>query len=194
MNWQEALEEIRSIEFDVRLNVVSGTNSYFRAAAQHLAVQEAYRQMYESGDVREEVIGLIYDLASEPVDPQFENPNDTALAVLLWLTNFTAPDFVESAAIRVDQTPHCWYAKKLAQRILNPPPSLTANHPTPLEPEELRTTGSSSGNTYSSITLTPAAPRADQSNKLQARSSAVDTTWSVPSTERVTVGREGGQS
>ncbi len=194
MNWQEALEEIRSVEFDVSLNVVSGTNSYFRAAAQHPAVQEAYRQMIESGDIREEAVGLIYDLADEPVDPQFENPNDTPLAILLWLINFTAPDVVELAATRVDQTPHCWYAKKLTQRILNPPPSLTANHPIPPEPEELRITGSSSGSTHSPITLTLAPPRAFQSNRAQTRSSGVDTTWSRPSTDEFAIVLVGGQS
>ena len=194
MNWQEALEEIRSVEFDVSLNVVSGTNSYFRAAAQHPAVQEAYRQMFESGDVREEALGLIYDLAGEPVDPQFENPNDTALAILLWLTNFSAPDVVESAASRVDKTPHCWYAKKLAQRILNPPPSLTANHPNSREPEEPRITGSSSGSTHSSITLTLAPPRAFQTNKPETRSSLVETFWSAPSKEGVEIVVGGRQS
>ncbi len=193
MNWQDALEEIRSVEFDVSLNVVSGTNSYFRAVAQHPAVQEAYRQMFESGDVREEVIGLIYDLAGEPVDPQFENPNDTALAVLLWLTNFTAPDVVESAATRVDQTPYCWYAKKLAQRILNPSPSLTANYPISPEPESLRKTGSSSGSTRSLITLALAPSREFQANRPQTRSSAADTTWPIPSIERIKVGLGGGQ-
>ena len=193
MNWQEALEEICSVEFDVRLNVVSGTNSYFRAAAQHPAVQEAYRKMFESGDVREEVLGLIYDLAGEPVDPQFENPNDTALAILLWLTNFTAPDVVESAATRVDQTPHCWYAKKLAQRILNPSPSLTANYPISPEPERLRKIGSSSGSTHSLITLTLAPPREFQSNRPQTKSSAADTAWPIPSIERIKIGLEGGQ-
>ena len=181
MNWQEALGEICSVEFDVSLNVVSGTNSYFRAAAQHPAVQEAYRRMFESGDVREEVIGLIYDLAGEPADPQFENPNDTALAILLWLTNFTAPDVVESAATRIDQTPHCWYAKKLAQRILNPPPSLTANHLSSPEPEELRITGSSSGSTHSAITLTLGPPRTFRPSKPDTRSSVADTIWSAPS-------------
>ena len=192
MNWQEALEEIRSVEFDVSLNVVSGTNSYFRAAAQQPAVQEAYRQMIESGDIREEALGLIYDLAGEPVAPQFENPNDTALAILLWLTNFTIPDVVESVATRVDQTPQCWYAKKLAQRILSPPPSLTANHPIPPESEELRITGSSFGSTHSSITLALPPTRAFQSNIPETRSSVAVTTWSMPSKKRVPIMPGGG--
>lgn len=127
MNWQEALEEIQSIEFDANLNVVSGTNAFFRAVSQDSAVMEACREMLQSGEAREEVLGRIYDLVGQEIDPSFENPNDTPLAVLLWLTNFAAPSHAERAATWVDVAPGCWYAKKLAQRILNPLPSSTGD-------------------------------------------------------------------
>ena len=127
MNWQEALEEIYSVEFEVNLNVVSGTNAFFRAVSHEPVVLEACREMYQSGEVREEVLGRIYDLAGQEIDPSFENPNDTRLAVLLWLTNFAAPHHAERAATWVDIAPGCWYSKKLAQRILNPPPSATGD-------------------------------------------------------------------
>ena len=127
MNWQEALEEIQSTAFDVNLNVVSGTNAFFRAASREPAVVEAFHLMQHSGELCEEAFGRIWGLAREETDPQFQNPNDTALAVLLWLTRFTAPELVEYAAGIIDQTPRCWYAKELAHRILNPPPSLTGN-------------------------------------------------------------------
>ena len=128
MNWQKALEEIHSVEFDVNLNVVSGTNVFFRAVSREPAVLEAYRQMRHSGEVREDAFGRIYDLVKQETDPDFENPNDTPLAVLLWLTTFAAPDYAEMAATWVDHAPRCWYAKKLAQRILNPPPSTTGDY------------------------------------------------------------------
>ena len=125
MNWQKALDEIQSVAFDADLNVVSGTNAFFRTVSQDPVVLEAYREMLSSGEVREDALGRIYDLVGQETDPRFENPNDTPLAVLLWLTNFAAPDFVHLAAARVDCASRCWYAKKLAQRILNPPPSST---------------------------------------------------------------------
>ena len=127
MNWQEALEEIYSVEFEVNLNVVSGTNAFFRAVSQEPVVLEACREMYQLGEVREDVLGRIYDLVGQEIDPSFENPNDTRLAVLLWLTNFAAPHHAERAATWVDIAPGCWYSKKLAQRILNPPPSSTGD-------------------------------------------------------------------
>ena len=128
MNWQEALNEIQSVEFDVNLNVVSSTDAFFEAVAREPAVLEAYDQMRNSGDLREEALGRLCDLVWTDADPRYENPNDTPLAVLLWLTNFAASDFAAIAAGWVDQAPRCWHAKKLAQRILNPPPSRTANH------------------------------------------------------------------
>lgn len=130
MNWDEALEEIQSVEFDFTLNVVSGTNAFFRAVANEPAVLEAYHQMRESGELREDALGRLFDLASREIDPLYENPNDTALAVLLWLTYFAAGDFVPMAAATVARVPNCWYANKFARRILNPPPSSTENHRT----------------------------------------------------------------
>ena len=121
MKWHEAIEEIHSVPFSVNLSMVSGTNAYFRAVSKHPVVKEAYRQITESGELREDAIGRIYALACQEVDPQFENPNDTPLAVLLWLTTFAAPDIAQVAATYVDHAPQCWYAKDLAERILNPP-------------------------------------------------------------------------
>ena len=127
VNWLEAINAIHSVEFDVTLNVVSSTDSFFEAVRRDPAVLEAYSRMLESGELREEAMGRLYDLARMETDPRFENPNDTPLAVLLWLTNFAANEFVDNAASWVDQVPRCWHAKELAQRIMNPPPSLTGN-------------------------------------------------------------------
>ena len=62
MNWQEALNEIQSVEFDVNLNVVSSTDAFFEAVAREPAVLEAYDQMRNSGDLREEALGRLCDL------------------------------------------------------------------------------------------------------------------------------------
>ena len=129
MNWQEALEQIQSVELDVNLNVVSSTDSFFEAVAREPAVLSAYALMRESGELREEALGKLSDLVWTETDASYENPNDTSLAVLLWLTNFAANDFATIAAGWVDQAPRCWHAKKLAQRILNPPPSTTGTFP-----------------------------------------------------------------
>ena len=123
MNWQEAISQIESSQLDVSLNVVSGTNAFFKAADREPAVREARRQLLQSGELHEDVLNRIYELADSDVDPQYANPNDTALAILLWLSYFTFPDYAHVAAGYVRRAPQCWYAKKLADRILNPLPS-----------------------------------------------------------------------
>ena len=125
MNWENVVDEIHSPQFDAALNVVSSANGFFRALAKHPTMIEACFSMGGSGGLQEETLGIIYDLSGEEIDPQFENPHDTALAALLWLTTFASPANARAAATYVDRAPQCWYAKKLAQSILNPPRSLT---------------------------------------------------------------------
>lgn len=138
MNWIQAIKEIESPEFDVTLNVVSSMRAFFAAAAKEPAALTLYDTMRTSGEAREDVLGRIHDLSQLEVDRRYENPNDTALAILLWVTNFAAPEFVQMAADLVDRAPQCWYAKKLARRILMPPPVATGN---PWTPDTLHRSG-----------------------------------------------------
>ena len=136
--WEEALDEINSPAFRASLSVVSSTDAFFKAVAQQPAVLDAQRFMLESGEAREGVLGRIYDLVSEETEPGFLNPNDKPLAVLLWLTAFVAPDYTEMAAKWADRAPRCWYAKDLAHRVLNPPPSTTRDYKFGGKPDETR--------------------------------------------------------
>ena len=194
MSWKESLEEIRSVEFDVGLNVASSTNGYFRAVSLHPTVQEAYGQIFDSAELREDAMGLICDLANEEVDLEFENPNDTPLAVLLWLTNFTAPDSAQVAATYVDRAPHCWYAKKLAQRILDPPPSVTANYTFSQEPDEAIVTRSYLKTIRLTMPLMSVEPLEVHGSTSPTQYSGVSTIWEGPSAEGVVPLSGGGQS
>lgn len=127
MKWQDAMAYIESLEFDAHLNVVSSSRHFFRAVARDNVVLEIYRQLQESGELREEVLGRISDLARQEIDLNYENPNDTALATYLWLTCYTSPEYVDLASYYTACAPNCWYARKLAHRILAPPPSKDGN-------------------------------------------------------------------
>ena len=153
MSWQHALSEIESHEFDANLNVVSSMRAFFSAASKEPAVVELYGHVLESGDISEEVLGRIFDLARLAVDPRYENPKDTPLAILLWLTYFAAPDYAQMAASYVDHAPQCWYAKKLARRILMPPPMASGDSWVGERQHSLDPSSSSSGD--SMIVITP---------------------------------------
>ena len=123
MSWEEALTEIGSHAFAAKLNVVSSMRDFFSAASKEHSVIELLGEMRASGELREEVVGRIYDLSRLKVDPRYENPLDTSLATLLWMTYLSSrePDILQNAAVLVDRAPQCWYAKKLARRLLLQP-------------------------------------------------------------------------
>ena len=120
MNWQAALTEIESPQFAARLNVVSSAKAFFREVAQDPVVLDLYRQVKDSGELQESTLDRIHDLAGQEIDRRYENPNDTPLAVLLWLTYHAAPDAGPVAAHYVARAPQCWYARKLARWLLEP--------------------------------------------------------------------------
>lgn len=107
--------------------MVSGVRSFLRAAVTEPAVVTLYKAMVTVPKARKAVLEQIQSLSRLEVDRRYQNPNDTALAVLLLLTVFTDSDYGQIAADLVDRAPQCWYAKKIARRILNPPPIASDN-------------------------------------------------------------------
>lgn len=145
--WKRALAEIQSRELDHGLNVVSGFQAFFKSASREPSVRSLYSAMLVSGEVREAVLGQLHDLSALDIDRRYANPNDTAIAVLLWLTYFAAPEHQQVAADLVDRlAPQCWYAKKLARWVLAPPSATSGN-----------TKGAPSGFEYLNTTCFPGA-------------------------------------
>ena len=123
MDWRNAINEIESLEVDVRLNVVSSFSRFLKAARREPAVLALHQKMQESGEVSEEVLGRIYELSTEETDPLYENPRDTSLAILLWLLFLKQMTHAKIAAHRVAGTPNCHYARKVVALILAPIPA-----------------------------------------------------------------------
>lgn len=126
-NLDVVIDEIKSLAFDVRLNMASGFRLFLEAASEEQAVQELLSVLRESSEAGEEVLGQLNDLASLNVDSRYQNPHDTALTVLLWLIYFAAPKYQAYAAGLVLRAPQCWYAERLARSILNPIPNLSGD-------------------------------------------------------------------
>ena len=78
-------------------------------------------------EARRVVLEQIQSLALLEVDRRYQNPNDTALGVFLLLAMLIDSDYRQITAELVDRAPQCWYAKKLARRILDPPPIASHN-------------------------------------------------------------------
>ena len=128
MKWNEALAQIESPEFDANLSMFSSTKAFFRAMAADPVVLDLLVQIHESGELREEVLDRIYDLAGLEIDSRYENPNDKPLTVLLWIIRDADPDIVKVAAHYTVRAPQCWYAWKLARSIMAPPPPVESGN------------------------------------------------------------------
>lgn len=128
MNLQDAFIEIESGEFDARVNVVSGMGRFFKAARQEPAVIDLFRELGSSGSSCEDVLGRIHDLSNLSVDSRYENPKDSAIAILLWSLTYAQPDYAVLAAHYADRASQTWYTKKMAHALIEPIPNSSGDY------------------------------------------------------------------
>ena len=116
--WQDSLREIRSTQFDIKLNVLSGTGQFMQALEREPAVRATLQAIQESEPLGHDTLETIRMIAKTQVDMDYQNPNDTALAALLLALSTAQPELGREAARMVARTPGCCYAAKLAQEII----------------------------------------------------------------------------
>ncbi len=121
MEWSDAIDEIESIDFDVRLNVVSSFSLFMRSVREEPAVAAMSQAMQSSEKALETVLEHVCELSRREIDTQYENPGDTALAVCLWLLSLVRPSYANIGALCVVGAPNCFYAWKVARLVLLPP-------------------------------------------------------------------------
>lgn len=120
MNWKNALAEIESLEFDVRINVVSSFRLFLNAARKEPAVIALYQELQQSGEVAEEILGRVCELSQLSIDARYGHPADTALTILLWMLSLRQRTYAEIAANYIESVENCWYAQKMAKEVLAP--------------------------------------------------------------------------
>jgi hypothetical protein len=111
---------IESLPFSAQLGVLSGFESFLRALP---SVPEV-RDLASATSAQEEKNALfnrMQELAKRKVDSAYENPWDIPLAAYLWVLFQVDADLTPMAAGAIMQTQDCWWAKKLAQKILDAP-------------------------------------------------------------------------
>lgn len=118
MAFSDDLTTIEDRLFSAELNVVSSTRAFFGAISRNPVVLRVLREIRESGELLEDLLGHALELCEIVPDSRYENPYDTALATYLWLTHFSSEGISRSLAESIDGTSRTWYAKKLAYRIL----------------------------------------------------------------------------
>jgi hypothetical protein len=114
---REAMQEIESHEFAARLNVASDFRTFIQAAKSQEAVLTLWQEL-DSPEKCQQVLYRVFELSRQRVDPRYENPWDTALAVYVWLISSKDLDLARMAAEVAAQAPQCWWATKISRHIL----------------------------------------------------------------------------
>lgn len=127
-DWRDALAEVLSPDFDVRMNLAGGVGAFVKAAGSEPSVMTLLRLLNEDSRYWQRVLIELTDMSRAATDRRYQNPNDVALAILLLLVASTGHRGVLAAADTVDRAPETWYAKKIARRILNPRPGTSGSY------------------------------------------------------------------
>jgi len=110
-------EDIESHEFAARVNVASNLVTFLRGARSQVSVIGIFEEL-EKEEKLFQVLTRLIDLSKKTVDPRYENPWDTALAVYLWLVSLKSTKAASLGAQFILQSPQCWWAERIARSIL----------------------------------------------------------------------------
>jgi hypothetical protein len=113
----ELLERIESAETATRVNVVSGYKQFIRTISSLPETVELLGQVQAAEDVTE-LLCRVVDLANTPHEEAYENPNDVALSIYLWVLSFCEPTAAYAVASVVRACRGCLWAWKLAAAVV----------------------------------------------------------------------------
>lgn len=113
----ELFQAIESANLSAQVNVVSGYNQFVRALAAQPEVQRLFGAVQSPKDAAELLL-RVQNILRDPYDPAYETPHDVALAAYFWVLKMTAPKLAQEAANQVLECPGCWWAHKLAEKLL----------------------------------------------------------------------------
>ncbi len=116
MTQAEAMREIEGHAFAARVNVGSDLRTFLRAAQEEPAVKFLFAELSRE-EAANTLVQRVSELSGEPVDPRYENPWDSALAIYLWMLSLKAPHLARIAAEATAQAAQCWWARTLAEQL-----------------------------------------------------------------------------
>jgi hypothetical protein len=112
----EVLGDIESPRFSALANVASDLKTFLRAVEQEPASHRLLA-LLRSEEVVAALARRMECLVGEPGEPSLEHPHDAALAAYLWALR-GEPTLGRQAALAVQSAPRCWWARKVAEKIL----------------------------------------------------------------------------
>jgi hypothetical protein len=117
MTLQEVMSLIESQHFAAEVNMAASSNMFDRGLRNHHLFRDLAEHM-KKGREREEVFRRVLDLSRRPIQSEFENPFDAALAAYLIALDTEDPGMAAIAAETVWKAPNCWWAAEHSARLL----------------------------------------------------------------------------
>jgi hypothetical protein len=118
MELKPLLERIESVQFATQVDIASGFRVFQRALEKSEFAQSLARYVQEHPQSKQGVYRRLLELLEMNDQPDYAHPYDPALAGYLYVLNRSDPALADMAARRILQTPQLWWAKRLANHIL----------------------------------------------------------------------------
>lgn len=117
MSPAEAMQHIEGLRFSALTNLASDLKTFLHILGDQEEVQTLALAMRE-GDVARQVMERVLELSGTEVDAEYEHPADAALAAYLWLFSQQPGTSCQVAAKTVLACRQCWWARKIAERLI----------------------------------------------------------------------------
>jgi hypothetical protein len=111
---RDEFAEIEGHEFSARVNVASDFKTFLRAVSQEQAARRLVEHLADP-ETQMAVLSRVFELTSVRIDPRYQHPWDTPLAVYLWALSLTSQVFAGLAAVIVFEAPQTWFARRMAR-------------------------------------------------------------------------------
>ncbi len=118
MNLNDLFNTIESSEFDANINILSGFNTMLRAMENDDVLKQLVVELSESSDNKRRIFQRLLELLPQNPNPEYAHPRDVALAAYLYVLHQVDRHLAHQAAERIRQIPGLWWARRLAQHIL----------------------------------------------------------------------------
>lgn len=117
MTFEEAIQDIKSHDFAARVNIASDFRTFLSLVENQEPFQSMVREM--SSEINHRRILLeVLKISRQQVDSRYENPWDSAIAAFLEALRLKSHELALLAAEIAAQAPQCWWARKVADVVL----------------------------------------------------------------------------
>lgn len=111
-------EQIESVRFSIQVDIASSFRIFQRALEENETTQMLIRYLQEHPEYIDNVFQRLLDLLDKNDKPEYAHPYDEALAGYLYVLRMVDPQVALRAANYLTQTPKLWWAKKLADLVI----------------------------------------------------------------------------